>query len=108
MAGSYLLSIKVVTIRLAAEWNLTFCPRLVNTGILFYAYGPLGGVFFSTLAEHLRSPPAGGRKGQMKTFQMKTFQMIYVNHPSLNLLQDLTEMCAKEGSSKDQPSMNQR
>ncbi len=67
-------------------------PTLRELGMVFYAFSPLGGGFFTRPVEELRNPPKGGRMDQMKVFKD-----IYVNDKSLQLLQELTETCQKHG-----------
>ncbi|KAF2160515.1 hypothetical protein M409DRAFT_29135 [Zasmidium cellare ATCC 36951] len=66
-------------------------PTLRRLGMVFYAYSPLGGGYFSRPTEQLRTPPAGGRMDQMKVFSS-----IYVNNLSLKLHEMLEEACKKE------------
>ena len=67
-------------------------PTLRELGMVFYAFSPLGGGFFTRPVEELRNPPKGGRMDEMKAFQD-----IYVNETSLKLLEELTEKCEKHG-----------
>lgn len=66
-------------------------PTLRRLGIVFNAYSPLGGGYFSRPTEQLRSPPAGGRMDQMKIFSS-----IYVNDLSMKLHETLEEVCQRE------------
>ena len=61
-------------------------------GMVFYAFSPLAGGFFTRPIEELRNPPKGGRMDEMKVFKD-----IYVNEKSLALLEDLTKVCEKHG-----------
>lgn len=67
-------------------------PTLRKHGMVFYAYSPLGGGYFSRPVEQLRTPPAGGRMEQMSVFSS-----IYVNHLSLELREMLDVACEKGG-----------
>lgn len=69
-------------------------PTLRKLGMVFYAFSPLAGGYFSKTAEQLRSPSVGGRMVEMQQFQRD-----YVNDLSLQLLKDLTSLCEKEGIS---------
>ncbi|OQO12643.1 hypothetical protein B0A48_02105 [Cryoendolithus antarcticus] len=74
----------------AAETELF--PTLRKYGMVFYAFSPLAGGYFSRTAEQLRTPPAGSRMDQMKQFSS-----MYVNDLSLELHDKLSVTCAKEG-----------
>jgi len=67
-------------------------PKLRENGMAFYAYSPLGGGFFSKPISQLREPPKGSRRDLMPVFSA-----IYVNELSLELLDNLTRICVKEG-----------
>ena len=67
-------------------------PVLRRFGMVFYGFSPLAGGFFSRPSAQLREPPAGGRMDQMKHFKS-----IYVNDVSLQLHDDLSKVCEKEG-----------
>ncbi|KAI9660481.1 MAG: hypothetical protein M1821_009831 [Bathelium mastoideum] len=69
-------------------------PTLQTYQMAFYAFSPLAGSFFSKPVAHLREPAQGSR---MK--EMSQFQQMYINDVSLKLLEDLTNLCEKEGIS---------
>ena len=67
-------------------------PVLRKYSMAFYAYSPLAGGYFSRSTAELRTPPAGSRMDQMKVFGS-----MYVNDLSLQLHDELTAACEKEG-----------
>ena len=79
---------------LARSAETALFPTLRKLGMVFFAYSPLAGGYFSRPAEQLRSPPAGGRMDQMKQFSN-----MYVNDLTLKLHDSLTQTCEKEGLS---------
>ncbi|KAK6428520.1 hypothetical protein LTR95_015336 [Oleoguttula sp. CCFEE 5521] len=67
-------------------------PTLRKYGMAFYAFSPLAGGYFSRAAEQLRTPPTGSRMDEMKQFSS-----MYVNDLSLELHEELSAVCAKDG-----------
>lgn len=67
-------------------------PVLMKLGMVFCAFSPLGGAYFSKRVEELKAPPKG-----TKLDEMKVFKEIYVNGTSIELLEKWAEACKGHG-----------